>query len=292
MKILPTFCQPSYEVYSKHNKLNLILHNRIISLKIIDTINDDIDQLNITFDNRRLSNNLFIPTPEMGKEFNLKLGYVSQLKDFGSFYINSWYISTPPSIFHITAASINLTLDFFNQKNKIWKSNEENNKLTVHQVITEIAQNHQLEPIISEIYNEKIIQDYQYIESDLQFLSRIAKSYNAFLKIRNKNLIFKNYEELENDLIHSIPISMEKIITLQITQQERVNYQSVQAYWYNYDKATYCLEVYPNNLLNTDPDNLSSNKVFTIKEIFSIQEKAKIAIKAKFDYLIRKKKIN
>ncbi|MCZ6913066.1 MAG: contractile injection system protein, VgrG/Pvc8 family [Rickettsia endosymbiont of Ixodes persulcatus] len=277
MNITPTFSsQPSYELSSKHKKLNAFLHERVLSVSIADHLDTYIDELTLSFDNRSFKD-LFIPPPDFGKHLSLKLGYPPMLTNMGSFYIDSWNVSTPPSKINITAKSINLLQGFFDQKTEVWQGSGEEKK-TIAQVIKTIAKNYKLMPKISESYEKKTIEEYQYVESDINFISRLAKQYNAYFKIKQNKLFFKEYSLIKN--ISFILLNNNNLLSYQVEQQEADNYTSVHANWYDYENASIHLEIYnlfatliesENNLLNNAQSSFfvfcKKNKLSTIEKL-------------------------
>ena len=290
MKPPQFYSQPSFEISSKNKLLNHFLQTRLLSLSIEDNLETYIDQLTLSFDNRSFGANQFIPHPNTGKDLLLKLGYLPLLKNMGNFYIDTWSVSAPPATLQITAKSIDLTKGFFNQQTEVWQRNATEEKKTVADVIEAIAKNHSLTTQISPIYSNETIQEYQYVESDIHFLSRLAKQYNAFYKIKANKLTFMEYDELKKNNNPLIQISLTPSSTMhwQVQHQEGENYTRVEAYWYNYDTASYQLESYP---LANQQTMISPEKIFTLREIFSIKEEANYACKAKFRLLARNKQI-
>jgi uncharacterized protein len=291
MKIAKLYSQPSFEMSSKNKLLNRFLQTRLLNLRIDDNLTTYIDQLTLSFDNRSFNSNQFIPTPNSGKDLHLKLGYLPAMKDMGNFYIDSWTVSAPPATLQVTAKSIDLTKGFFNQQTEVWQTSASEEKKTMTRVIEAIAKKYGLTTQISAIYNDEMIQEYQYVESDIHFLSRLAKQYNAFYKIKANKLIFMEYDELKANKKWQIQVSLSPQNTQhwQVQHQEGENYTRVEAYWYDYDTASYQQESYPQ--ANNQTTALAGEKKFTIREIFSIKEEANYACKAKFRLLARNKQI-
>ncbi len=290
--------QPSYKLSSKNKKLHDFLHNRVLSLSITDHLDTFIDELTLSFDNRSFKANLFIPPPNFGKTLELKLGYPPLLTDMGSFYIDSLNVATPPSMLNVTAKSINLLKGFLDKQTEAWKNPNEEEEKTIADVIKSIAKKYQLSTEIGEGYQDVPLQEYQYVESDIHFLSRLAKQYNAYFKIKQNKIIFKEYDNLKKDIKNKFPIILDNsnISSCQVEKQEADNYHSALAYWYDYDSASYCLETYPSGQENSEKiksniKSTGSNKKFTIREIFSLKEEAHYAAKAKYRQLARNKQI-
>lgn len=294
MKLTKLYSQPSYEISSKNKLLNSFLQNRLLSLSIDDHLDTYIDQLTLSFDNRRFKSNQSIPPPQSGKNLHLKLGYLPLVKDFGDFYIDSWSVSAPPATLQITAKSIDITQAFFNQQTQIWKKETQETEKTIADVVKTIAKKHNLKLEISPVYEKTTVQEYQYVESDIHFLSRLAKQYNAFHKIKQNKLFFKEYDELNSlsNKKNTVVLTPKNISSWQVTHQEGENYTCVQAYWYDYDNAIYRLESFPAIADSKSvPATPAIEKKFTIREIFSIQEEARYATKAKYRLLARNKQI-
>ncbi len=288
--------QPSYELRSENKKLNNFLHNRVLSLSITDHLDTYIDELTLSFDNRSF-NDLFIPPPDFGKDLNLKLGYSPSLKNMGNFYIDSWNVSTPPATINITAKSINLLLGFFDQKTEIWQGSE-NKKKPIAQVIKTIAKNYQLATEISESYEKKTIEEYQYVESDINFISRLAKQYNAYFKIKQNKIFFKEYDSLRKNKKTTayVKLNVNNIMSYQVQKQEADNYTSVHANWYDYETASLSLETYPSDSASPEKSakpikTVTPEKIFTIRKIFPFKGEAQSAAEAKYWLLNRNKEI-
>ncbi len=272
-----TILSPGYQLLFDGLPLSL-LENRLKSLQIENTIEGDIDQITLSFDDRPIALGQHIPIPPIGTTVLAWLGSGPLLISMGTFYVDSWAISMPPAELALTAKSINFKGTFFDQQTKTWE------KMSLQMLVESLAAKHALLPFVSEEYAEVQIQELQDVESDANFLSRLAKKYNAFFKVAQEKLLFLQYntfQTMSGQILGSVPLLPVETMNWHVSYKETQEFGQVTTKWYDQQLATYQSCVYP--------PVATSKKIYQLRKTFGSESEAYYAAKSKYESLERDK---
>lgn len=226
------YCRPIYQLGANGEDITIKLQNRLINLTLTDNRGFEADQLDITLDD---SDGL-LDLPAIGATLALSLGWQhSGLVDKGSYTVDEIEHSGTPDLLTIRARSADLRGSLTEQKERSW-----HNK-TVSAIVTTIAGEHELEPIISNsLASEKVDHIDQANESDASFLSRLAEQFDAISTVKQGKLLFIKAGDATSANGEPLPpVTITRAVGDQhrFTLADRGNYTAVKAFYYDRGKA-------------------------------------------------------
>jgi len=180
----------------------------LVTMVIVDNDGTDADTLDMTLSN-------YIKRPEGEDEIKIWIN-----DNFYGIYIVNETQTNDENLLNVSATSANF------HKTLKMKKNKNYSETTLHTLINQVAQNHNLKTKIDfeDIAYENIVQEK---ESDLHFLKRIADKYDAIFSIKNEVLIFRkrdaDFPEFIIDINDCKPWSIKHIA--------RKKYNSCTASW-------------------------------------------------------------
>lgn len=252
--------------------------SRLIDLSHTDNRGLEADTLEITLDDH----DDVLELPDNGAKIRFSLGWAhSGLVDKGEFTVGKVSHSGTPDVLHISASSVDL-------RNKIRELKEKSfHEKTVGEIITSIAEQNKLTPVISQFLDaQKIAHIDQSNESDTNFISRLAEQFDAIATVKANRLLFILRGEAVTATGEPLP---EQIITRQSGDQHNFsmddseNYNGVKACWHNRDtgkKGEIIVDKnsvfeYVNRITKTG--KVSKKKTITIKQpIAASSDKLKV----------------
>jgi hypothetical protein len=173
---------PRYEITLQGQRISPELGARLQSLRLTDRRGLEADQLDIVLEDHdgRLA------LPPRGAELHLALGWAGEaLVDRGTYIVDEVEHSGAPDALTIRARSADMREDLPGKRSQSWDS------LTVSDIITTIAERHDLTPqVATQLAGIRINHIDQTDESDLHFLTRLAERYDAVATIKAGNLLF------------------------------------------------------------------------------------------------------
>jgi uncharacterized protein len=256
---------------------NPLLEERLLSMQIHNSIEGDVDDVVLSLDDRPILANEHLPILPIGTKVFIWLGWKPALVNMGTFHLDSWDLSNPPSKLTITAKSLDFKGHFFDQKTYTW------DKITLKLLVESIAAKHGLIPYVSEDYNF-LITEQQDVESDAAFLTRLARKYNAIFKVAQEKLLFLQYnafQSLSGQILGSVAVSSLEATQWSSSYKESREFGKVEATWMEKDSREYRTTYYPKVS--------RSNKVFQIRKTFLTERDAFYAAKAKYESFERDK---
>lgn len=224
MKILA----PAFSITLDGRDLTSAIEPRLQSLTITESRQDEADMLDLTLDDS--DGRLAIP-PE-GAVLAVSIGWYGEgLTDKGTFTVDEVEHSGPPDCITIRARSASMTKGMGERKEKSW------HQKTIGDIVGAIAANHSLKPAVDKnLAAIKIAHIDQTDESDMSFLTRLSKRYDAVMTVKESRLIFMPIGEART-------ASGKPLSALNITRKDgdqhryhvakRESYAGVKARWHN-----------------------------------------------------------
>jgi phage protein D len=145
------------------------------SISLTDEANEEADQLTITVVGA-------IKRPQSDDVLELWMGYDDKLVNFGTFVVQET-TKTDDFMLSISATGVN----FSNALKMIHNITYEN--VTVKEICTQVAERHGLQ-LHSDYDDVMVVSLAQSNESDIHFMNRMAKEYNAIFNIKKETLVF------------------------------------------------------------------------------------------------------
>jgi len=176
--------KPGFSVTSSGNDITQQIADRLLSIRVQDEAGQKSDTLEISLDDRGQN----LPLPDAKVELTVALGYThdgQSLQKMGTYVIDEVELSHPPATVKIRAKAMEISGKLKEQKTRSW-----HNK-TIGQIVTQIASEHSLIPIVHSRYTNRLIDHIdQTAESDAHFLTRLAGLHGATSKPAEGRLIF------------------------------------------------------------------------------------------------------
>ncbi len=231
---------PDYRILINDKNVTNVFQNRLLSLTLRDERGNKADQLDISLDD---SDGL-LPLPEKKAIIKIWLGFkqpkstlpnlqtTTPLTFKGAFVVDEITYSNQSSIdtLQITARSADFKGPLKIKREQSW------HQITLADLLKTIAIRNELTPRISDTLATTLIDHIdQTDESDISFLNRLAKRYDAICTIKDSNLLFAEIGNATTVSGKPLPLliidkSETSSYTYQ-TQDRDGEYSGVQSYW-------------------------------------------------------------
>lgn len=223
---------PDFVVTLDGKNLSSKLAPRLISLTINECRGDEADMLDIVLNDSDGQ----LALPSRGAVLAVSMGWAGQpLVDKGTFTVDEVEHSGSPDILTLRARSASMTKNMGTRQEKSWHGQ------TLGGIVKAIAGKHSLKPVVGNKLAAIMIPHIdQTHESDMAFLTRLAKRYDAVMTVKEGNLLFMPIGQGET-------ASGKKLPVIAITRKDgdqhryhvadRENYEGVRAYWHNGKKG-------------------------------------------------------
>lgn len=186
------------------------------------------DEISIDLDNADFA----IAAPRKGATLQCWLGYEDTgLIDKGLFVVDEIEVSGPPHTLIIKGKAADMRKQLKEQKTRGWDS------ITINDLVKTIAREHGLIPVVGSGLGSVAIPNLaQTNESDMNLLTRVAKTHDAVSKPVSGRLIFVPKGEAKSatgKAMPSISLGPNDFGNYRATQAERGKYGAVVAQWHN-----------------------------------------------------------
>ncbi|SDE41996.1 phage late control D family protein [Paraburkholderia lycopersici] len=173
---------PEYKITLDGKDLTSKIAPRLVSLSVSESRGDDADMLDIVLDDEKGD----LAIPSRGQLLQVSFGWSDTgLFDKGTFTVDEVEHSGAPDILTIRARSASMTKDMGERREKSWHGQ------TIGAIVRTIAGRHGLKPAIADALAKIAIAHIdQTHESDMSFLTRLAKRYDAVMNVKQSNLLF------------------------------------------------------------------------------------------------------
>lgn len=211
---------PNFKILADEKDVTAVLLKELISISFKDEANDKADELTIKVGGG-------FSRPQYKDKLKLFLGYDNDLVFCGSFFIQG-STREKNNTLSISATSV----DFNNTLKEVRDITYE--KISIKEICKQIAERNSLE-IKSDFDAVKILSLAQSNESDLHFLDRLAKEYNAIFNIKNNTLVFthKIKENKKNEDLPTYTISADEVQSISIKHSNKALYKSCKSIWHD-----------------------------------------------------------
>ncbi|GJD31514.1 hypothetical protein PMNALOAF_2773 [Methylobacterium adhaesivum] len=199
----------------------------LMSITVTDNEGTKSDAVTMEIDNRARQR-----APKKGSTVQVSLGYANAgVKYMGQYKVDQWTKTGAPRKMSVSAKAADVTTDIKSPKSRSY------HKKTVGEIVKEVAGKHkksaQVDPEIAKI---KIGHIDQSGESDLQFLSRLAKRVGANFKPADGKLLFTKAgggRLADGSAAPTFVIREADVTDWSATGSERGAYESASASWQN-----------------------------------------------------------
>ena len=214
-----TNIHPNYQILVNNEDVTNSVREHFIALQITDNDKDDADELMLTLSAK-------FKRPSYQDKIKVFLGYSNNLKFAGLFFVQTTNVRDNRQL-TIKATGVNFNGDLKEKRNLTYPPGPLSaEKITLASVVKEIASRHGLEVKTDMNIGERFE---QINESDLHFLNRLAKEYDAIFNIKNNTLYFMS----KSGEVPSITIDINKCSSSDITYSNKTLYKSCKAIYHN-----------------------------------------------------------
>lgn len=220
-------------VIANDANITAVIAERFTSITITDAVGFESDTLEITIADDPLNP---VEMPPEGAELTVSLGYDGELTSMGLFVVDEVELSGWPAMLTIRGrASIQTEskkgkTSLLTQKTRSWKEGT-----TLGSIVKKIASEHSMTPQVSDSLAKLTIPNIdQSDESDVSFLVRLSRRYDAVCKPSGGKLLF--VKRGESDL-KPITVMATQGSTYNMTRSKRESPGTVIAYWHSKKQA-------------------------------------------------------
>ncbi|MGK2740524.1 contractile injection system protein, VgrG/Pvc8 family [Tepidicaulis sp. LMO-SS28] len=264
--------RPEFKIVANGTDITPLIADRLISLSLTDERGEKSDAAVIEIDNRELR----VAVPPKGATLEIWLGYRERgMARLGVFTCDEVEIGGPPDTLTIEGKAADMGKTLKQPKTRSWEA------MTLGGIVSTIAGEHGLAPKTAEALAATAYDHLdQTDESDLHFLTRLARDLDAVAKPANRHLLFVPRGETKaasGALLTAVTVTPEDLAgNWRARFADRGKYTAVKAYWHDVEGAERRQVVAG-----------SGTPVFTIRNPFSSAAEAKAAAKAKLGSLAR-----
>lgn len=223
---------PDYRIELENQTISPELGARLISLTLTDEGGDTADQLDITLSDHdgRLA------LPPRGATLRAWIGWKDEgLVDRGSYVVDEVEHSGAPDVLIIRARSADMRRGLPEKRDQSW------HELTISDIVTTIADRNELIPRISPaLANTFIEHEDQTDESDMNFLSRLGRRFDAIATVKAGYLLFTPRGEsrtASGQMIPTVTLRRSDGDQHRYVINDRDAFTGVIAYWQDIDAA-------------------------------------------------------
>ncbi len=228
--------RPEYKIIANEQDVTDTIRRRLVAFTLQDNDGLESDSLEITLDDRDNA----IAIPLNGCELKVSIGYWETGLVYKGLYIfdGDFAVDGPPDTMILRATAAHTgntkTIKGFNASLKA-KKTQSWHGMTLRQIVNTIAVQAGYEPRVNEDLGKELIQHVdQTDESDLHFLTRLAKDRKAVAKPAGGFLVFvpkgKAYSVTGKQL-STIALRKEDLSSWSLDRNERGKHPAVEAYW-------------------------------------------------------------
>ncbi len=227
--------RPMFKLEANDRDITSSILDRFISLRLTDETGNTSDMLEITLADHDPS--MPIKIPPTGAELKLSLGYDSNVRYMGMFVVDEIDISGWPQEMTIRARAAPYEQskggksNLQTQKVRTWKAGT-----TIGAIVKKIAKEHGMQGLVAKsLASIQIPHIDQPDESDINFLLRLAKKYDAVVKPMAGKLIMAKRGEFKSVSGQDLPsatIDAKDCSRWRLVESRRESAGKIVAYWH------------------------------------------------------------
>jgi len=223
---------PEFHITLDGRDLTTKIAPRLVSMGLSESRSDEADTLDLTLDDSDGK----LEIPPRGAVLRVSLGWSDTgVIDKGSFTVDEVEHAGAPDVLTIRARSASMTKEMGERIERSWHGE------TLGAIVRKIAGKHSLKPAIADALSKVLIAHIdQTHESDMSFLTRLAKRYDAVMNVKDTNLLFM-------PIGHGTTASGKTLESIELTRAsgdshryhvaERENYAGVRAHYHATGRA-------------------------------------------------------
>jgi phage protein D len=264
--------QPNFQVLADEADITALIHDRLLSIRTTDKPGLESDECELTLDDRDGA----VGFPKKGATLKVSLGYVGDdLWMIGKYRVDEIEVSGPPQQIVIRAKPMDIKDTMKDQRRFSWEG------ATLAAITADIAARNQLKPMCS--VEAGIPRADQINESDMHFITRIAREHGATATIKDGELIVAPRGEGKSGSGRPLPeiiLHRDDLASYSMTFPDRPAYGATAAGWHNNKTGKREIIEVPNPNGETGP-------TYTERHIYPNPEAATAATKSRAEGLNR-----
>lgn len=217
---------PDFRLIAAGADVTAILRDRLLSLTVSDEDGETADRLEITLDDRDGR----VALPEVDAELDVALGFrETGLTALGTFAVEGVSGSTPPQTMRVTAVAVDMKKSARAPRTRAFEDQ------TLSEIVATIAGDAGMTPVVgASIRDHRWAYLAQTAESDLHFLTRLAREIDATAKAANGRLVVVRRGEgttASGDPIEPVVVPVSALASWKWTLKSREVDGQVEAEW-------------------------------------------------------------
>lgn len=261
-----------YQILANTKDITSLIRDRLLRLSVRDAAGEESDTISLTIDNR----DGVVQFPATGAALEVRIGTKGELISKGVFEVDELSEPLDDDTLTIHAKASKMKSSFKAPKNATFDD------ISFGELVTKIASEHGYQPAIAQsLASVRFTHIDQKSESDMNLLTRLAREHGAIAKpVANRLVVVPKGQSksASGQELPTVTISDPQNSTGGVSIQERSDYQSVAAQWFD--------ELKQQNIKETAG---SGGPQFTIRKTYPNQAEAQAAAQAKLDSLKRGK---
>ncbi|QOE32758.1 baseplate hub protein [Achromobacter phage Mano] len=226
---------PAYRILANQADITAAVLDRFVSLRLTDETGLESDMFEMTLADHDPQRP--IAMPDTGAELEVFLGYDSLVQRMGLFVCDEVELSGWPAQMTIRGraapydASKGGKSDLQTQKSRSWKTGTK-----LGDMVAKIAKEHGMEPAVGESLRGVVLSHWdQTAESDLSFLLRVGKRYDAIVKAADGKLVMTKRGEsktADGQDLPTVTITPQQVGSYRLTLARKESPGTVVAFWH------------------------------------------------------------
>lgn len=218
--------KPDFKVIADNQDITDLLRDRLLSIRTTDKPGLEADDCEIVIDDRDGA----VAFPKKGATLEISLGYEGdeELTFIGRYKVDEIEISGPPQSMMIRGKPGDLVASLKEQKRRSWENT------TLDAIVGDIAGDNGLQPFCP--LNPAIARADQINESDMHFITRMARQYGATATVKDGKLIVITRGEGKSGSgieLPTITLHRDDIASYSLSFPDRALYSEVRASYHN-----------------------------------------------------------
>jgi len=230
--------KPDFQVIADQKDITALLRDRLLSIRTTDKPGLEADECEIHIDDRDGA----VAFPRKGATLEISLGYEGEPLTFvGKFKVDEIEISGPPQSIVIRAKPANIAATMKSQKRHSWEG------VKLADIVGDIARRNKLQPLCK--VEADVPRADQINESDMHFITRLAKQHGATATVKDGKLIVATRGEGKSGSgkpLPSITLHRDDLANYSLTFPDRALFGEVQANYHNTKTGKLEVVVLPN----------------------------------------------
>jgi phage protein D len=261
--------KPDFKVTANDRDITDLLRDRLLSLRTTDKTGIESDDCEIVIDDRDGA----VAFPEKGATLEISLGYEGEALSFiGRYKVDEIEISGPPQSMMIRGKPADLVSSMKEQKRRSWENK------TLDAIVGEIARDNRLQPLCP--LTALIERADQINESDMHFVTRMARQYGATATVKDGKLIVAvrgDGKSASGRTLPSVTLHRDDIAGYSLAFPDRALYGEVRANYRN--RATGQLQTVA--LINPSAPGTAHAPKYTDRHIHPTETEAMAAARSR-----------